>query len=251
MKAISILIVDDEAPARRLLHELIATDDRFRVIGESADGATAIDDIHRLNPEVVLLDVQMPEVDGFDVIQSLKTRPVIIMVTAFHDHAIRAFDHHALDYVLKPIDQDRLALALSRAATHITAHDQGQIFDRVEGLVRSMEKGRSANKLVLKASGSFLFLDSSEIMWIESAGNYAKIHCLDKMHLHRSTMGDLVELLDPGMFVRIHRSYVINRTHLREISRASDSSDSVAVLQSGQVLPIGRSYRANVFAGLS
>jgi two-component system LytT family response regulator len=250
--SISVLIVDDERPARQILRELVAPDDRFEIVAECAGGQEAIDAIRSSPPDLVLLDIQMPEVDGFDVLADLQeSMPTVIMVTAFNEHAIRAFDFHALDYLLKPVDEDRLRVALERAAVRIRERQSGRLPDGLQQLLQSMRPGTAqSERIALKAPGSFLFIEPNELEWIEVAKNYLRLHCTDKMYVQRSTITELLERLDTGLFVRIHRSYAVNRAHVREIRPAPGGSDVVVVLRQGVELPVGRTFREEAMAKL-
>ena len=224
-EAIGVLIVDDEPLARRGVRVHLETAGGFVVVGESANGREAIADIVRLRPQVVFLDVQMPGVDGFDVIDAvgIERMPVTIFVTAYETHALRAFDAHAVDYLLKPIDPARFA----RAA------------ERVRMLVGS---GRIPRRLVLRDGGRVLLVDHDEIDWIEADRDYVRVHVGGRRHLVRHTLRGMEGRLDSARFARIHRSAIVNVARVREIRRQGDRAFQI-VLRDGTTLKMSRGYR--------
>ena len=224
-EAIGVLIVDDEPLARRGVRLHLDAAGGFVVVGESTNGREAIADIVRLRPQVVFLDVQMPGVDGFDVIDAvgIERMPVTIFVTAYETHALRAFDAHAVDYLLKPIDPARFA----RAA------------ERVRMLVMS---GRIPRRLVLRDGGRVLLVDHDEIDWIEADGDYVRVHVGGRRHLVRHTLGGMEGRLDSARFARIHRSAIVNVARVREIRRQGDRAFQI-VLRDGTTLTMSRGYR--------
>lgn len=244
-----VVVVDDEPLARQILSEFISRDGRFEIAAECEGGRMAIDTIREVDPEILLLDVQMPEVDGFDVLTALSDPvPVTIMVTAYHEHAIRAFDYHALDYVLKPIDQGRLQRALDRALTRVS---ELRASSGMEGLLGALRKQtRQQERIVLKCSGSILFLEPDELLWVEAAGNYLKVEVGGREYLARDSIQRLIERLDPAVFVRIHRSFIVNARYVVEAKLLPGGSDYVVVLRDGRELPLGRSFRSAVLARL-
>jgi len=250
---IGVAIVDDEPLALELLREFVAADRRFEVVCECGGGAAAIEAIDTLRPEVVLLDVQMPEVDGFDVLTRLAAPlPVVVMVTAYHEHAVRAFDHHALDYVLKPIERARLQLALDRAFARVQERRAGSAAPGGEHRLRASLSGAASGeqRIALKASGTLLFLEREQLHWVESAGNYLKVECDGRTHLVRDSLPSLLERLGEA-FVRVHRSFVINAASVVEVRVQPGGSDYAVLLRDGREVPIGRSYRRSVLARLS
>jgi len=257
----TVLIVDDELPARQLLRELIESDGRFVVLGECDGGAKAIQVASALAPDLLLLDIQMPEVDGFDVLASLGTdAPVTIMVTAFNEHALRAFDFHALDYVLKPIEERRLGLALTRALVRLEEASPperspaGSLLADLDGSregVALTAPEAMDERIVLKCGSAIVFLLQGEIDLIEAAGNYLKVQAKGETHLVRLSISRLLERLHGELFLRIHRSFVVNRTRVQEVRPLAGSYDYSVVLTDGSTLPIGRSYRKQVLDRLS
>ncbi|MEP7347871.1 MAG: LytTR family DNA-binding domain-containing protein, partial [Gemmatimonadaceae bacterium] len=222
---IRVLIVDDEPLARRGVRVHLEAAGGFVVVGESANGREAIRDIERLTPQVVFLDVQMPGMDGFDVIEAvgIERMPVTIFVTAYDSHALQAFDVHAVDYLLKPLDPERFA----RAA------------ERVRRLVMS---GAITRRIVLRDGGRVLLVDHDEIDWIEADADYVRVYVRGRGHLVRHTIGGMEERLDPARFARIHRSTIVNVARVREIRRQGDRAFQI-VLRDGTLLKMSRGYR--------
>ena len=257
----TVLIVDDELPARQLLRELIERDGRFAVLDECDGGAKAIQVANALAPDLLLLDIQMPEVGGFDVLASLgPSAPVTIMVTAFNEHALRAFDFHALDYVLKPIEEQRLGLALTRAMDRLeepSTSGKSPVNALLADLAGSPVAAdlaateASTERIVLKCGSSILFLLQGEIDSIEAAGNYLKVQAKGETHLVRLSIARLLERLHGDLFLRIHGSFVVNRTRVQEVRPLAGGYDYSVVLADGSTLPIGRSYRKHVLDRLS
>src|SRR5213595_1059524 len=201
-RKISTLIVDDEPLARRNIALLLRRHPEIEIVGECGSGTEALAAIHQLGPDLLFLDVQMPERDGFDVVEMLgKQLPAaIIFVTAYDQYALRAFEAGALDYMLKPFDNDRFERALARAKERIR---------------QRRDQPRKPERLAIKAAGQVLFLKVSEIDWIEAADYYASLHVGRKTHLLRRSMSELEQELDPSVFCRIHRSTIVNLNRIR------------------------------------
>jgi two-component system LytT family response regulator len=228
-----VLIVDDEPLARRGLRVRLEAMSGIEIVGECESGRTAIAAIESDRPDVVLLDVQMPGLDGFDVVEAIGTAdmPVTIFVTAFDAHAIRAFDAHALDYLLKPIDDERFALAIERARTRV--------------LERGSTQSAQGRRIIFRDRGSVIFLDHEDIDWISAEGDYVRVHAKGRGHLVRHTMSAMEERLDPTRFARIHRSAIVNVDRVAEI-RPHGERDHIVVLKDGTRLKMSRAYRANL-----
>ena len=217
---IRALIVDDEELARDRVASLLAEQPDVEVVGTCADGASAVEMIERERPDLVFLDVQMPGMDGFDVVENLDRDhvPAIVFVTAHDAHAIRAFEIHALDFLLKPFDQTRFEKALERAREHLT-HDKSSTIDsRLVSLLEELRDERKyPERLIVKSSGRVFFVRSEDIDWVEAAGNYVKIHTKNEGHLLRESMKNMEAKLDPKTFVRIHRSAIVNIDRIKEL----------------------------------
>ena len=243
---VRVLIVDDEELARQRLQRLLASEEDVEIIGEAADGVQAVDSIRRLMPDLVFLDVQMPEVDGFAVLERLRPRPApaIIFVTAHDDYALRAFDVHAVDYLRKPFDAARFQEAFSRARQRLAgsgAEDQARKIDALLAQVES-QPPRSRERLMVRTDGRLYFVRIDDIDWIEAAGNYVKLHVGRETHLMRETMMGIEKMLDPTRFLRIHRSAIVNLDRVREM-QPWFSGEYTVILRDGTQLRLSRVYR--------
>jgi len=244
------LIVDDEPLARDCVRLALDNEDDIEVIAECADGDEAIAAIDELEPDVVFLDVQMPGTTGFDVVQTIgpSEMPAVVFVTAFDEHALRAFEVHALDYVLKPFDDERFADAVEHARRTIRGRREEESFrrglsallDEVGG--RGGGERRFATRLMVRLRDRIHFVRTEDVDWFEAAGNYVRLHAGDKSHLIRSTMSALEEQLDPTRFVRIHRSTIVNLDRIKEVQPWA-GGDYLAILKDGRQLKISRGYR--------
>jgi two-component system LytT family response regulator len=242
-----VLIADDEPLARARLRRLLADEEEVTVVAECADGASAAATIRRLRPDVVLLDIEMPELDGFDVLDDLAEgrRPAVIFVTAYDRHAIRAFEADALDYVLKPVEAARLRKALERARAHVEQGDvDAKLSTILAGLRPGPGQGKSAplERIVVRSKGKISFIRTVDVSYIEAAGNYARVHAGKETALVRETLVHLESRLDPSRFVRIHRSTIINIERVREL-RPWFAGDSIVVMTDGTELTLSRTHR--------
>lgn len=217
------LIVDDEPLARERVRMMLGMHDDVAVVGEFGDGQQAIDGVRELRPDLVFLDVQMPGVDGFGVLRELESEamPYVVFVTAYDRYALRAFEVHALDYVLKPFNAERFAQALQRARSAIThGRDNGGAVGReqLRELVMSLHaEQREKQRIVVKSSGRVFFVKVDDIDWIEAEGNYVRLHMGAQSHLLRETMKGMESVLDTSQFIRIHRSTIVNADRIREL----------------------------------
>jgi two-component system LytT family response regulator len=225
---IRALIVDDEPLARSNLSVLLRLDSEIEIIGECGSGAEALAQIRSAKPDLVFLDVQMPECDGFDVLELLgkDLPPAIVFVTAYDQYALRAFEAGALDYLLKPFDDDRFDRALYRAKQRLM---------HGKGLPRKLER------VAIKNVGQVAFVKVSEIDWIEAADYYACLHVGPRTHLLRRSMAELEQELDPAAFCRIHRSTIVNLDRVRSLKLSEDGEYKV-VLDNGARLRLSRRY---------
>ncbi len=241
---IRALIVDDEPLARERIRSLLKREPDFEIAGEAADGARAIAAIRKLQPDVVFLDVQMPQAGGFDVLEAIgaERMPMVIFVTAYDQYALRAFEVHALDYLLKPFDRERFQATLRRARTHIESAGA----DVSRRLLALLQERRSAPKylerLAIRSAGRITFLRAEEIDWIEAAGNYVRLNAGKESHLMRETMQSIEGQLDPQKFMRIHRGVIVNVERIREL-QPTEHGDYSVTLRSGARLMLSRSYR--------
>jgi two-component system LytT family response regulator len=236
------LIVDDEELGRKRIRKLLALESEFEIVGESCDGCEAIRAIEKLAPDLVFLDVQMPELGGFDVLARIAPQkmPVIIFVTAHDQFALKAFEAQALDYLLKPFDDERFAQSLQRVRTYLNGNESGEIKERLAKLAEGLSKGRHyLSRVAVKSAGRVLFLKAGEIDWIEAAGNYVNLHVGTETYLLRSRMNDLEKRFDPEQFFRIHRSTIVNLDRVKEL-KPLFKGEAIVVLKDGQQLSASR-----------
>ncbi|MCZ6767132.1 MAG: LytTR family DNA-binding domain-containing protein [bacterium] len=252
MTQITALIVDDEPLARDKIRTHLRSHPEIAIIGECGDGPSAVRAVHSLKPNLLFLDVQMPGSDGFTVLESIDVNPMpaIVFVTAFDKYAVRAFEVHALDYLLKPFDRQRFDEALSRVVRQINQQNTSQ--NRLLDLMEELKSGgtsadRYAQRLVVRTHGRIIFLGTDEIDWIESAANYVRLHVGKESHLMRETMAGIESRLDPKDFVRIHRSYIARIDRIREMEHWSHG-EYVLILKDGTQLTSSRGYRDQVGA---
>ena len=242
---IRVLIVDDEPLARRGLRRELETMPEVVIVGESDNGADAVRAIVEQAPDVVLLDVQMPGLSGFDVIERIgvDAMPAVIFVTAHDEHAVRAFEVHAVDYVLKPIDPDRLhdafdraALLLTRERSHTAADRMERLLRRVDTAGRQVDAQRPLERLVVKENGRMMFVDVDAIDWIEAAGNYVRLHAGSRQYVLRSTMDRLADRLGADRFVRIRRSALIAVRAIKSVEPYAKGSYTILLRTGGAVI---------------
>lgn len=235
MLKLRTIIVDDEPVALRRLTRLLARADDVEIVASCKDGPTAVDAVRTHRPDLLFLDVQMPGMNGFEVLQALQgTRmPVVIFVTAFDDFALRAFDAQALDYVLKPFGEARVEQALERARTCVRGDAaRSEQWERLAGFLGAASRPTSARCLFVKRDDRVVVLQPQEIDWVESDGDYVRIHTADAAHFTRMKLTEIERRLTPEGFVRIHRSRIVNLSHVAEIRPLSRGA-SVVVMKSG------------------
>jgi|SRR5882724_11912744 len=242
---IRVLIADDEPLARERIRTLLEPESDIDVIGECSNGLQAVSAIDELKPDLVFLDVQMPEMSGFEVLETIATNdlPVVIFVTAFDQFALKAFEVHALDYLLKPFDRDRFQKALNRAKVQVAHERGGDLSQRLIALIKDIKPSQKyTERLVIKSSGRVFFLRVDEIDWIESSGNYLRLHVGTEDHLLRDTMNNVETKLDPEKFYRIHRSTIVNVERIKEL-QPWFRGDYMVILRDGTQLTLSRTYR--------
>jgi two-component system, LytTR family, response regulator len=245
---ISAIIVDDEPLARTLVRKMIEQHDDLEIVAECESGIEAIEKIEGLAPDLVFLDVQMPEVDGFAVLEMLdpERTPYVVFVTAYDRYALKAFEVHALDYLLKPFDADRFEATLTRARRQIGGERKQDLNQRLLALVAEREpKLEYLDRVIIKDRGRVFFLKTSEIDWIEAQGNYVALHVGKEKYLFRSSLNSLEGQLDPKVFRRIHRSTVVNVDAIREL-HPYFRGDYRVVLRGGEELKLSHRFRANL-----
>jgi two-component system LytT family response regulator len=241
---IRTLIVDDEPLARERMRSLLAAEPDIAIVGECRDGREAVEAIRRDSPDLVFLDVQIPELDGFQVLEAIGAdrAPAIIFVTAYDQYALQAFEVHAVDYLLKPFDEERFRRALARAR-QAWAGEKGELSEKLLSLLHELKAPQGyLERLVVKSAGRLFFLRTDEIEWVESAGNYVCLHVRGESHLLRETMAGLESRLDPARFVRIHRTAIVNIDQVKEL-RPLFHGEYLVLLRDGTELTLSRGYR--------
>jgi two-component system, LytTR family, response regulator len=240
------LIVDDEPLARERIRDLLADDPRIEIAGEARNGNEAVAQIGRLAPDLVFLDIQMPGMDGFEVVRTIGAgrMPHIIFVTAYDNYALRAFEVNALDYLLKPFDKDRFRQALDRAVRAFESGRGGQAFeDGMRRLLESLKKKTPYPEWVaVKSTDRVTPIRTDTIDWIESSGNYVVLHTESGRHTLRETLGGLESRLDPGKFIRVHRSRIVAARAVKEI-QPWFHGDGLLILKDGSKITLSRTYR--------
>jgi two-component system, LytTR family, response regulator len=242
MTIVRALIVDDEPLARRRLKALLRDEEGVEVVGEAGDGAAALAAIGRLQPDVVFLDVQMPGMDGFDVLDALSPSacPVVVFVTAYDQYALQAFDVHAADYLLKPFDRKRLRHALVKVRA-LAGGDAEAAAARLLGLVAAVRAGRHLERMVIKTATRVYFVRAADVDRIEAAGHYLTLHVGREAHVMRGTIREIAARLNPDRFVRVHRSTIVNLDRIKELI-PSFHGEYVIVLRDGTRVTSSRGY---------
>lgn len=256
--------MDDEPLAREGLQLLLDADPEVEIVGSAPDGGTAVRLMRALHPDLVLLDVQMPGLDGFQALAELDPaeRPAVLFVTAFEAHAIRAFEINAVDYLLKPYSTARFIAAMGRAKHAVRQNQAAGLGQKIEELLEHLRRmefgeprpmpavsppgaGDSADRLVLKAAGALHFVKVEEVVWLEAQGDFVKVQTLQKTQRVRETLQAVEQRLDPAKFLRIHRSFVVNLDHVRRVETALYGDYSV-FMSDGTRLRLSRNYRAKL-----
>jgi two-component system, LytTR family, response regulator len=256
---IRVAIVDDEAIARRRLQRLLAAEPDVEIVAECPTGRAAIEAIRSATPDLVLLDVQLPDIDGFGVVAEVgaESMPPVIFVTAHDAHALRAFEVHATDYLLKPFDTERFQAAFRRARAQIDQHSSAELGRRLRALVEgrvgltperavvASDPARASHylsRLTVKRDGRVVFVRVGDVDWFEAAGNYVRLHVGKGASLLRETMQGLEASLDPSSFVRIHRTMIVNVDRIQEL-QPWFAGNYVVILRDGTRLKLSRTYR--------
>jgi two-component system LytT family response regulator len=239
------VIVDDESPARRRVRDLLAEEPDIAIAAECASGREGIAAVITHQPDLLFLDIQMPEVNGFDVLRALPARnlPAVIFTTAYDQHALEAFEVHALDYLLKPFKAARFKAAIQRAREHVRKRHAGETDGRIVALLERFQNTRAyTTRFVIKAASRVVIVKADEIDWIESASNYALMHVGDKTHVLRETMRSLEGQLSPEQFVRVSRSAIVNIERIKELQPMT-KGEYVVILHNGKRLTMTRGIR--------
>ena len=236
--------MDDEPLARERIRQLLHKEPDIEILGECADGRDAVAAIGKYKPDLVFLDVQMPELDGFGVLDQLERRvmPAIVFVTAYDQFALRAFEVHALDYLLKPFDSGRFKKALERARERIQRLPADDLSRRISELLADLKPAPKQNRLAIKSGGKVLVLKIDDIDWVEAADNYVNLHIGNESHLHRETMAALEARFPAEKFMRISRSTMVNIERIKELQPMFHGEYSV-ILRNGTRLTLSRGYR--------
>lgn len=239
---IRILIVDDEAPAREKLHRWLSEQDDVEIVGEASDGLKAAQSIEALQPDAVYLDIQMPGLSGLEVAAQLEPEraPLLVFVTAYDEHAVQAFDLDAVDYLLKPYDQERLQRTLTRLRSRLSSGARGKAVQTARG-----QTGIS-NRLLVPVGEQLQLIDSASVHWLEADDNYVHVHTAAKTYLLRRTLQDLLAQLGEERFVRIHKSAAVNVAEIQTLTPLF-KGDHELLLRSGQTLRLSRRYKDAFF----
>ena len=247
--AIRTLIVDDEPLARRRHRALLSTEPGVEIVGEAGSGPAAVAAVREKRPDLVLLDIQMPGKDGFEVLEEIAGQhdPAVVFVTAHDEHAIRAFEVQAVDYVLKPVVEERVRAAVRRAIARLRAAERGDLADSLAKLLERVRSTRAAARLPIKTDRGVALVPAAEIQWVEADGDLARVHATRGTHLVRTTMADLESRLPARQFSRVHRSAIVNVDCIQEIQPLF-KGDYVILLKNGARVRSGRAYRARVQA---
>lgn len=258
---IRTIIVDDEPAARRGVRLLLERDAAVAIVGEAATGAEAAALMQREKPDLAFLDVQMPGMDGFEALEKVGVgaAPAVVFVTAYDEHALRAFEVNAVDYLLKPYDDARFGAALQRAKEEVRRRRTDSVNARLTQLLDYLQQNgataaaaqapeeKSSDRILIKSAGEIFFLKAEEIDWIEAEGDYMKFHVAGRAHLMRETMARLEARLDPKRFMRIHRSTIVNIDRLRKLS-PSFAGEYAVILHDGTKLRLSRGYHERIGA---
>jgi len=231
-----VLIIDDEPLARRLVKEYLKDYSNFELVGECGDGFEALKAIQELKPDVLFLDIQMPKINGFELLEVLTDRPMVIFTTAYDEYALKAFDMNAIDYLLKPFSKERFQNALSKLENSET--QQQKLTELIE---RQEFHSESENRIVIKDGATIKIIAMDDVDYFEAYDDYVKIHAKDKVHLKKQTMNHYENVLKNKQFVRIHRSSIINIHRLAKIE-SFEKNSYVAILSNGAQLAISRNY---------
>lgn len=243
--SIRTIIADDESLARKKLRVLLSSEPGVTVVAECKDGKQTIAAVQTHKPDLLLLDIQMPDLDGFQVQEKIPVdqMPVLIFTTAYDQYAIRAFETNALDYLLKPFNQERLHRALERVKAELLKSHEHSVKARILDLLgKTKSEPAQLRRLVIRTGGRVVFLELDEVDWIEAAANYVKLHVGKESFLLREGIGHISAKLDPQRFVRIHRSSIVNVSRIREL-QPCDSGEYIAVLRDGKELSCSRGCR--------
>jgi two-component system, LytTR family, response regulator len=253
MKHIRTLIVDDEPAARARIGRLLQQDPEIELVGECRNGLEAVEAVHKHRPDLLFIDVEMPQMNGFEVVKKLNGDrvPFVVFVTAHDQYALRAFDVNAVDYLLKPYDDERFMTSLNKAKRHIDMRTNSQLTGKLMDLMREHMHAKSefTETFVIKEKGREYRVPVDEIIYLRAEGNYLHLQLKDRHHLYRMTMNAVETELDPTRFLRIHRSYIVHNAHVRS-SRYSGNNEFIFTMDNGERIISGRSYKEQIAKAL-
>jgi two-component system LytT family response regulator len=253
MKHIRTIIVDDEPAARAHLARLLAQDAEIEVIAECRNGQEAIEAVNRHRPDLLFLDVQMPQMNGLEAVERIPAdrMPFVVFVTAHDQYALKAFDVNAVDYLLKPYDDERFFSSLEKAKKHITMHENNRLTGKFMDLVREHMHSHSeyTELFTIRDKGREHKVNVADILFLRAEGNYLCLQLKDRHFLYRLTMNAVESELDPARFLRIHRSYIVNLSHVRS-SRYSGNNEFIFTMANGERIVSGRSYKEQIARSL-
>jgi two-component system, LytTR family, response regulator len=242
------IIADDERLARKKLRILLGSEPGVEIVAECSDGKQTVSAVRDHKPDLLLLDIQMPDIDGFGVLRTIPAgdMPVVIFTTAYDQYAVKAFEAHALDYLLKPFDQERLHHAINRARVEVLkAQDRGTTYRILDFLTKTKTEPELDSRLAFKTGGRVVFLELDDIDWLSAAANYVTLNVGTRSFVLREGIGHISERLDPKKFVRIHRSTIVNVQKIKELHPVN-SGEYIVVLKDGKELSCSRGYRAGL-----
>lgn len=247
MSKIKVIIIDDEPLAREIIRELLKSEKDIEITAECKNGEEAVERINKHSPHLIFLDIQMPKLNGFEVLAQLHKLPSIVFVTAFDKYAIKAFEVNAIDYLLKPFDKERFLSALNRAKQTIDSPQSLNIENKLESLIKNFEENRKEfiERFVIKSGGRIYFVNTEDIDWFEADGNYIKLHAGNKTELIRETLKNLESKLNPKQFIRVHRSSIVNINSIKELTSWFGNEYKIK-LKSGQEITTGKKYKSNI-----
>lgn len=243
---IKVILIDDEPLARQIVKEYLSTFKEIEIVAECGDGFEAVKAIQQHDPALIFLDIQMPKINGFETLELLEKKPAVIFTTAFDEYALKAFEQNAVDYLLKPFNEDRFQKAVKKYLDSNSAlekgvsgiDESGQKVEQLESV--SKKHTEEAHRVVVKNGTSILILPTSQIIYIEAYDDYVKIFNNETFYLKKKTMSYYEEVLDPEQFVRVHRSFILNINYLTKIE-ALDKNNNLALLKNGAKIPLSRS----------
>jgi len=246
MDSIRVIIADDEPLARRGIRQLLAPHRDIAVVAEARNGRETVRVLRELRPELLFLDVQMPNMNGFDVVAEIgpASMPLLIFVTAYDEFAVRAFEVHALDYLVKPVETARFRQALQRVREQLRSANAEHLSRKLASLLAAREEERAKDRIVVQTSRGKLILNADEVDWIEADDYYAAIHSGNARHLVRESLASLEERLNPEIFLRTHRSAIVNMDRVCELRK--ERGESFLLIAGGSKIPISRRRRARI-----